>query len=124
MIAQIQTEITSSIVYSYTDFDGTEVDVIEMVYPDGTVETRQCWTEPTLDEPEYVVKTSNGSVVKSSYRKAWNNKWLNTYRQLWLRRAQQRAAVEAMLERLEQEQEEIELNRAAELAKADLGFGW
>lgn len=128
MIAQLnttyQTEITSEIIESYTDFDGVQVDVVMMVYPDGTTETRQCWAEETLDEPVYCVKTSKGNVVKSSWQNTHNNKWVITYRQLFLQRAQNEAAFKAFLKRFEQEQEEIEMVRAAELAKADLGFGW
>jgi len=123
MVAQFTTEIQSSIVHSYTDFDGVQVDVMEITYPDGTSETRQCWTEETLDEPTYILKTAKGNTIKSSWSSSWNNKWLNSYRQLYLQRAYDLAKLQDELSRDSKEQEEIELDRYQQ-AKADLGFTW
>lgn len=122
MVAQFTATIQTEITYSYTDFDGTQVDVVTMTYPNGFSETRQCWTEETLDIPNFCLKTSSGTIVKTSQHKTRNNKWLTAYQSLYYDRAQ--ARVNELYERDFTEQDEIELERAYQLAKADLGFGW
>ena len=123
MVAQISTSIQTSIIHSYIDFDGTVVDIVEMVYPDGFTETRQCWEEETLDVPNYCLKTQNGTIVKTTQRNSRNKKWLNSYRQLKEQAQRELNKLQNLIERDSKEQEEIELDRYQQ-AKADLGFSW
>lgn len=122
MKAVLTASITTKIVESYIDFDGVQVDVVEMRYPNGKTETRSCWTEENLDGEitGYYVITRSGTILCSEWKTTKTNKWILTYQELWL----QRHATETAVVIDEQEQEEIEFMRAAQIAKADLGFGW
>lgn len=89
MVAQITATIQTSIIYTYTDFDGVMVDVVEMVYPDGHTETRSCWTEQNIDgEATHNIVSRDGTVVKSSWKNSQSNKWIQAYKALWLQRWQ------------------------------------
>jgi hypothetical protein len=125
MVAQINATITSSIVYAYTDFDGTRVDIVETVYPDGSTEQRQMWTEDNLDgtEQTHFLNTQVGRIISSAWKTSKNNKWFSNYRQLWFQRWQaectrfnQQFDTLAFPEQYSQEE--------YEQAKADLGFTW
>lgn len=123
MIAQLQPQVTtaSQIIYSYIDFDGVTVDVVQTSYGGGKTKLRQCWTEENLDgETVHSLKTSSGKVVQSNWRKASSNHWLNAYTALWYQRLEacQNKVIDIT------EQSDIEVMRAAQLAKADLGFDW
>lgn len=121
MVAQFQPQVTtaSQIIYSYQDFDGTTVDIICMSTSPNQSQIRQAWTEENFDgETTHYLKTSKGKIVSSNWRNSSSNSWLNAYRTLWYQRLDAQTKPDA------KEHEEIELDRAAELAKADLGFGW
>ena len=123
MVAQFQPQVTtaSQIIYSYQDFDGTTVDIICMSTSPNQSQIRQAWTEENFDgETTHYLKTSKGKIVSSNWRNSSSNSWLNAYRTLWY---QQRLDAQTKPDAKEHE-EIIELDRAAELAKADLGFGW
>lgn len=122
MVAQFQQVTTASqIIYSYVDFDGTTVDVICMSTGPKQSQIRQAWTEDNLDgETVHYLKTSKGKVVSSNCRNSSSNSWLNAYTTLWY----QRLDAQTQIKPDAKEQEEIELIRAAELARADLGWGW
>lgn len=90
MVAQITATIQTSIIYTYEDFDGVQVDVVEMVYPNGKTETRSCWTEEnfTTGETVHQVVTRAGSILKSTWTTTANNKWMTAYIDLWIKRYQ------------------------------------
>lgn len=122
MVAQFQQVTTASqIIYSYVDFDGTTVDVICMSTGPNQSQIRQAWTEENFDgETVHHLKTSKGKVISSNWRNTSSNSWLNAYTTLWY----QRLDAQTQIKYDPKEQEEIELDRAAELARADLGWGW
>ncbi|MFM6451347.1 MAG: hypothetical protein ACKPH7_06005 [Planktothrix sp.] len=90
MVAQISTRIETRIIYTYEDFDGVMVDVVEMTYSNGKTETRSCWTEENFVTGETVhqVVTRNGSILKSTWKTSQNNKWMTAYIDLWIKRYQ------------------------------------
>jgi len=90
MVAQITATIQTSIIYTYTDFDGVQVDVVQFTYPDGKTETRSCWTEEnfTTGETVHSVITRGGSILKSTWKTTQNNKWMQAYIDLWIKRYQ------------------------------------
>lgn len=123
MVAQITTQITTSIIHTYTDFDGVQVDVVEMVYPDGKTETRSCWTEEnfTTGETVHNVVTRSGSVLKSNWKTTQNNKWMTAYIDLWIKRYQAECeAFQANMDTLAHP--EFYTPEEYAQAKADLGF--
>ena len=122
MVAQFQPQVTtaSQIIYTYQDFDGTTVDIICMSTSPNQSQIRQAWTEENFDgETTHFLKTSHGNVIQSNWRTTANNEWLNAYVSLWYQRLDSQTKPQRS-----KEQEEIELDRAAELARADLGWGW
>ena len=123
MVAQISATITTEIIYTYTDFDGVQVDVVEMVYPDGKTETRSCWVDEnfTTGETVHHVVTRGGSVLKSNWSTTQNNKWLTAYKSLWLKRYQTEC------EAFNQAMDTLafpELYSDAEYAQAKADLGW
>ena len=85
MVSQInQATITTEIVSSYySDFDGLTYDTIQMVYPDGTIETRTGWTELNDDgETIHFLRTEKGSVLNGNWATVKTNKWLVAYKTL------------------------------------------
>jgi hypothetical protein len=90
MVAQIkstQTAITTEIIATYTsDFDGLQIDTIQMTYPDGTTETRYGWTEEdfTTGEVTYYLRASKGTVLSSAWKTTRTNKWLVSYKSIKL----------------------------------------
>ena len=87
MVSQIQTTqvtTTTEIISSYySDFDGTTYDTIQMVYPDGTIETRTGWTELNDDgETIHFLRTEKGSVLNGNWATVKTNKWLVAYKTL------------------------------------------
>ena len=88
MVAQInqvnQVTTTTEIVSSYySDFDGTTYDTIQMVYPDGMVETRTGWTELMENgETIHFIRTEKGSVLNGNWATTKTNKWLVAYKTL------------------------------------------
>lgn len=124
MVAQIQTAITTEIISTYTsDFDGLQIDTIQMTYPDGTTETRYGWTEEdfTTGEVTYYLRAKTGAVLSSNWKTTKNNKWLVAYRYLDTKRHQANVAAHNAA---------LEIVAAPEFfshdeylkAKADLGF--
>lgn len=127
MIAQLQQQtatITTRIIHTYTDFDGVMVDVVEMVYPDGTTETRSCYTEENLDgEAVHHVVTRSGSDLRSTWETTKTNKWMQTYITLWMQHWQQECdAHQANMDTLTHP--EFYTSDEYARAKADLGFDW
>ena len=123
MVAQITATIQTSIIYTYTDFDGVQVDVVEMVYPNGKTETRSCWTEENFvtGETTWMVVTRGGNVLKSTWTTTANNKWMTTYRALWLERFQAECnGYAASMDTLAFPEQYTQEEYAQ--AKADLGF--
>ena len=119
MTTQLNTAIETKIARSYTDGNGLKIDVIEIVYADGLVERHLGWTEEDLDSPTvFYIQTSNGTVLKSTLKTTENDQLILVYRELWMRRHSQQTTQTINPE----EQDEIELIRAAELAKSDFGF--
>ena len=87
MVSQIQTTqvtTTTEIVSSYySDFDGLTYDTIQMVYPDGTIETRTGWTELNDDgETIHFLRTEKGGVLNGNWATVKTNKWLVAYKTL------------------------------------------
>jgi len=84
MVSQIQVTTTTEIVASYySDFDGLTYDTIQMVYPDGTIETRTGWTELTNDgQTVHFIRTEKGSVLNGNWATTKTNKWLVAYKSL------------------------------------------
>ena len=84
MVSQITATITTEIVASYTsDFDGTTYDTIQMVYPDGTVETRTGWTELDDDgETIHFIRTEKGIILNGNWATVRTNKWMTAYKTL------------------------------------------
>ena len=84
MVAQITATITSAIISSYySDFDGTTYDTIQMVYPDGTVETRTGWTEQDDDGTTiHFLRTEKGAVLNGNWATVKTNKWMTAYKTL------------------------------------------
>ena len=84
MVSQITATITTEIISSYySDFDGIVYDKIQMVYPDGSIETRVGWTELTNDgQTVHFVRTEKGSVLNGNWATTRTNKWLVAYKSL------------------------------------------
>ena len=125
MVAQITATIQTSIIHTYTDFDGVTVDVVEMVYPNGKTETRSCWTEEdfTTGETIHHVITRSGTDLRSTWETTQNNKWMQTYIALWMQRYQaERDTYEANMDTLTHP--EFYTPDEYARAKADLGFDW
>ena len=124
MVAQIQTAITTEIIATYTsDFDGLQIDTIQMTYPDGSTEIRYGWTEEDFytGEMTYYIRTKSGTVLNSNWKTTRNNKWLVSYKSIKLSTKQsEMIAHNTALEVLASPEF---FNRAEyEQAKADLGF--
>ena len=119
MTAQLNTAIDTKIARSYTDGNGLKIDVIGIVYADGLVEQYLGWTEEDFDgQIVFYIQTSNGTVLKSTLKTTENNQLILIYRELWMKRHSQQTTQTIN----PKEQDEIELIRAAELAKFDFGF--
>ncbi|MCB8762193.1 hypothetical protein [Planktothrix agardhii] len=124
MVSQIQTAITTEIIATYTsDFDGLQIDTIQMTYPDGTTEIRYGWMEEDFftGETTYYIRTKSGAVLNSNWKTTRNNKWLVSYKSIKLSTKQteiinHNSALEVLAS--------PELFDRAEYlkAKADLGF--
>ena len=84
MVAQIQVTTTTEIVASYySDFDSLTYDTIQMVYPDGTIETRTGWTELTNDgQTVHFIRTEKGSILNGNWATVKTNKWMTAYKSL------------------------------------------
>jgi hypothetical protein len=84
MVSQIQVTTTTEIISSYySDFDGTTYDTIQMVYPDGTVETRIGWTEQDDDGATiHFIRSEKGSVLNGNWKTTRTNKWMTAYKTL------------------------------------------
>lgn len=97
------TEPKWAIEYTFTDFDGSEVDVVSKTI-NGVKETRMMWREdsPNFDL-DFAIRTSSGAVVKASWKYGYKNTWLNAYRGLWTARNRQRNAERDAIERMEAE---------------------
>ena len=107
MITQIK------IVNTFTDWDGVSVDIIEGNI-NGSTQTRYCWTKGDM---QYLLNRKGDRISGNLEQLIYgllsennDNQWLKAYISLYNQRSK--------------EQEEIELDRAAELARADLGWGW
>jgi hypothetical protein len=128
MVAQInqvnQAAITTEIISTYvSDFDGLQIDTIQMTYPDGTTEIRYGWMEEDFytGETTYYIRTKSGAVLSSNWKTTRNNKWLVSYKSVKLSTKQsEMIAHNTALEVLASPEF---FNRAEYLkAKADLGF--
>ena len=84
MVAQIQVTTTTEIISSYySDFDGITYDTIQMVYPDGTIETRTGWTELNDDgETIHFLRTEKGAILNGNWKTTKTNKWMVAYKSL------------------------------------------
>jgi hypothetical protein len=84
MVSQIQVTTTTEIISSYySDFDGVTYDTIQMVYPDGTVETRTGWTEQDDDgQTIHFLRTEKGAILNGNWATTKTNKWLVAYKSL------------------------------------------
>jgi len=84
MVAQITATITTEIVASYhSDFDGVTYDTIQMVYPDGTTETRTGWTEQDDNGATiHFIRTEKGAILNGNWATTKTNKWLVAYKTL------------------------------------------
>ena len=84
MVSQTTATITSAIVSSYySDFDGLTYDTIQMVYPDGTIETRTGWTELTNDgQTVHFIRTEKGAILNGNWATVRSNKWMTAYKTL------------------------------------------
>lgn len=125
MVAQISATIQTSIIYTYEDFDGVMVDVVEFTYPNGKTETRSCWTEEnfTTGETVHQVVSRGGSILKSTWKTTQNNKWMTAYIDLWVKRYQ--AECEAFQQSMDTlAHPEFYSDDEYAQAKADLGFDW
>jgi hypothetical protein len=127
MVAQIkstQAAITTEIISTYVStFDGLQIDTIQMVYPDGTTETRYGWTEEdfTTGEMTYYIRTKSGTVLSSNWKTTRTNKWLVSYKSIKLSTKQ--AQITTHNTALEVLASPEFFNRDEYLkAKADLGF--
>jgi len=123
MVAQITATITTEIIYTYEDFDGVMVDVVQFTYPDGKTETRSCWTEEnfTTGETVHSVITRGGSILKSTWTTTQNNKWMTAYIDLWIKRYQ--AECEAFQKSMDTlAHPEFYTPEEYAQAKVDLGF--
>lgn len=127
MVAQIkstQAAITTEIISTYVStFDGLQIDTIQMVYPDGSVEIRYGWMEEDFytGETTYYIRTKSGAVLNSNWKTTRNNKWLVSYKSIKLT-AKQTEIINhnSALEVLANPEN---YNHAEYLkAKADLGF--
>jgi hypothetical protein len=101
-VQEAATEPEWAIEYTFTDFDGTEVDVVSKT-TNGKKETRMMWKEDTLYDLDFAIRTSSGVVVKASWKYGHRNSWLNAYRGLWTARNRQRNAERDAIERMEAE---------------------
>lgn len=90
--------------YTFTDFDGSEVDVVSKTI-NGVKETRMMWQEDTLDNIDFAIRTSSGAIVKASWKYGYKNSWLNAYRSIWTARNRQRNAEREAIERMEAERD-------------------
>lgn len=91
MVAQIQSTIKTEIIATYvSDFDGLQIDTIQMTYPDGSVEIRYGWMEEdfTTGETTYYLRASKGAVLNSNWKTTKTNKWLVAYKHLKLKAKQ------------------------------------
>jgi hypothetical protein len=127
MVAQIkstQTAITTEIIATYTsDFDGLQIDTIQMTYPDGSTEIRYGWMEEdfTTGEVTYYIRTKSGAVLNSNWKTTRNNKWLVSYKSIKLTAKQAQITTHnTALEVLASP--ELFDRDEYEQAKADLGF--
>jgi hypothetical protein len=98
------TEPEWAIEYTFTDFDGTEVDVVSKT-TNGKKETRMMWKEDTLYDLDFAIRTSSGAVVKASWKYGYKNTWLNAYRSLWTARNAERNRERDAIERMEVERD-------------------
>lgn len=98
------TEPEWAIEYTFTDFDGSEVDVVSKT-TNGVKETRMMWTEDTLYDLDFAIRTSNGAIVKASMKYGHRNSWLNAYRSLWTARNCERNREREVIERMEAERD-------------------
>ena len=124
MVAQIQSTIKTEIIATYTsDFDGLQIDTIQMTYPDGHTEVRFCWMEEdfTTGETTYYIRSKSGAVLSSNWKTTRTNKWLVSYKSIKLSTKQteiinHNSALEVLAS-------PENYNHAEYLkAKADLGF--
>jgi hypothetical protein len=124
MVAQIQSTIKTEIIATYvSDFDGLQIDTIQMTYPDGTTEIRYGWMEEdfTTGETTYYIRTKSGAVLNSNWKTTRNNKWLVSYKSIKLTAKQ--AQITTHNTALEVLASPELFDRAEyEQAKADLGF--
>jgi hypothetical protein len=104
-VQEAATEPEWAIEYTFTDFDGTEVDVVSKTI-NGKKETRMMWKEDTLYDLDFAIRTSSGAVVKASWKYGYKNTWLNAYRGLWTARNRQRNAERDAIERMEAEHDD------------------
>ena len=103
------------IIHTFEREDGTEVDVV--VKPEGNVlDCRHCWVESNLYDINFCLETRAGKVIKSHWKTARNNRWLNAYRKLWTARNDERVAQLEAIARQETDLEEIEYIRSLEAA--------
>lgn len=93
-----------AIEYTFTDFDGSEVDVVSKTI-NGVKETRMMWQEDTLDNIDFAIRTSSGAIVKASWKYGHRNSWLNAYRSLWTARNTERNRERDAIERMEAERD-------------------
>lgn len=124
MVSQIQSTIKTEIIATYvSDFDGLQIDTIQMTYPDGSVEIRYGWMEEdfTTGETTYYIRTKSGAVLNSNWKTTKNNKWLVSYKSVKLTAKQ--AQITTHNTALEVLASPEFFNRDEYLkAKADLGF--
>lgn len=107
-----------AIEYTFTDFDGSEVDVVSKTI-NGVKETRMMWQEDTLDNIDFAIRTSSGAIVKASWKYGYKNSWLNAYRSIWTARNRQRNAEREAIERMEAERD---AERDAELYYLEMAY--
>ena len=124
MVAQIQSTIKTEIIATYvSDFDGLQIDTIQMTYPDGHTEVRFGWTEEDFytGEVTYYLRASKGAILNSNWKTTRNNKWLVSYKSVKL--ATKQSEMIAHNTALEVLASPEFFNRDEYLkAKADLGF--
>ncbi len=83
-IQSIQATITTEIISSYySDFDGLTYDTIQMVFPDGTIETRTGWTEQDDNGATiHFIRTEKGAILNGNWATVKTNKWMTAYKTL------------------------------------------
>ena len=84
MVSQIQSTIKTEIIATYvSDFDGLQIDTIQMTYPDGSVEIRTGWTELNDDGATiHFIRTEKGAILNGNWATTRTNKWLIAYKTL------------------------------------------